>query len=65
VNPPGDGRRAQLLAAAQEVFIAKCYHGAGMDEIARAAKVSKPVLYQHFLSKRDLYLELLDLTSAP
>jgi AcrR family transcriptional regulator len=54
-------RRAQLLAAAQEVFVAKGYHGAGMDEIARVARVSKPVLYQHFPSKRDLYIELLDL----
>lgn len=31
-----------------------------MDEIAEAAGVTKPVLYQHFGSKRDLYLELLD-----
>jgi AcrR family transcriptional regulator len=56
-----DERRTQLLAAAQEVFVAKGYHSAGMDEIARLAKVSKPVLYQHFPSKRDLYIELLDL----
>jgi AcrR family transcriptional regulator len=60
VKPSRDERRAQLLAAAQEVFVAKGYHGAGMDEIAQVAKVSKPVLYQHFLSKRELYLELLD-----
>jgi AcrR family transcriptional regulator len=56
-----DERRAHLLAAAQEVFVAKGYHSAGMDEIARMAGVSKPVLYQHFPSKRDLYIELLDL----
>ena len=31
-----------------------------MDDIAEAAGVTKPVLYQHFTSKRDLYLELLD-----
>jgi AcrR family transcriptional regulator len=57
---PRDERRAQLLAAAQEVFVANGYHGAAMDEIADAAHVSKPVLYQHFPSKRDLYLALLD-----
>jgi AcrR family transcriptional regulator len=57
---PRDERRAQLLKAAQEVFVANGYHGAAMDEIAETAHVSKPVLYQHFPSKRDLYLALLD-----
>ena len=49
-----------MLAAAQEVFVANGYHGAAMDEIAETAHVSKPVLYQHFPSKRELYLALLD-----
>ncbi|CAM3202118.1 HTH-type transcriptional regulator EthR [Arthrobacter ulcerisalmonis] len=57
---PRDERRAQLLAAAQEVFVANGYHGAAMDEIAETARVSKPVLYQHFPSKRDLYMALLE-----
>ncbi|MGO4385692.1 TetR/AcrR family transcriptional regulator [Specibacter sp. RAF43] len=57
---PRDERRAQLLASALEVFVNNGYHGAAMDEIAETAKVSKPVLYQHFPSKRDLYLALLD-----
>lgn len=57
---PRDERRAQLLSAALEVFASNGYHGAAMDEIAEAAHVSKPVLYQHFPSKRDLYLALLD-----
>ena len=57
---PRDERRAQLLAAAQEVFVANGYHGAAMDEIAETAHVSKPVLYQHFPSKRELYIALLD-----
>ncbi|WP_230854720.1 TetR/AcrR family transcriptional regulator [Arthrobacter terrae] len=57
---PRDERRAQLLAAAQEVFVANGYHGTAMDEIAETARVSKPVLYQHFPSKRELYLALLD-----
>ena len=57
---PRSARRAQLLAAAHEVFAASGYHAAAMDEIAIAAGVSKPVLYQHFPSKLELYLALLE-----
>jgi AcrR family transcriptional regulator len=53
-------RRKQLLAAAQEVFVANGYHAAAMDDIAERAGVSKPVLYQHFPGKLELYLALLD-----
>lgn len=60
VRLPRSARRAQLLAAAQAVFVDRGYHAAGMDEIADRAGVSKPVLYQHFPGKRDLYLALLD-----
>ena len=58
---PRDERRAQLLVAALEVFTAAGYHSAAMDEIADRANVSKPVLYQHFPSKLDLYLAVIDL----
>jgi len=58
---PRDERRAQLLTAALEVFTSAGYHAAAMDEIADRAGVSKPVLYQHFPSKLDLYLAVLDL----
>src|SRR5450755_859077 len=57
---PRQARRRQLLGAAQEVFVAQGYHAAAMDEIAERAGVSKPVLYQHFPGKLDLYLALLD-----
>jgi AcrR family transcriptional regulator len=57
---PRPARRQQLLAAAQEVFVAQGYHSAAMDDIAERAGVSKPVLYQHFPSKLELYLGLLD-----
>lgn len=57
---PRDERRAQLLSAALEVFTSAGYHSAAMDEIADRAGVSKPVLYQHFPSKLDLYLAVLD-----
>ena len=58
---PRDERRALLLSAALEVFTAAGYHSAAMDEIADRAGVSKPVLYQHFPSKLELYLAVLDL----
>ena len=57
---PRRERRAQLLASALEVFVAHGYHAAAMDDIADRAGVSKPVLYQHFPGKLELYLALLD-----
>lgn len=60
VRLPRHARRAQLLTAAREVFVVQGYHAAAMDDIADHAGVSKPVLYQHFPSKLDLYLALLD-----
>ncbi len=56
---PRTARRAQLMAAARDVFVTRGFHAAGMDEIAERAGVSKPVLYQHFPGKLDLYLDLL------
>ena len=57
---PAARRRRQLLDVAQEAFADAGFHGTSMDDIADAAGVTKPVLYQHFPSKRDLYLELLE-----
>ncbi len=57
---PRRERRTQLLGSALEVFVAQGYHAAAMDDIAERAGVSKPVLYQHFPSKLELYLALLD-----
>jgi AcrR family transcriptional regulator len=57
---PRSARRKLLLEAAQAVFVANGYHAAAMDDIAVRAGVSKPVLYQHFPGKLDLYLALLD-----
>jgi AcrR family transcriptional regulator len=57
---PRNARRAQLLDSALEVFVAQGYHAAAMDDIAERAGVSKPVLYQHFPGKLELYLALLD-----
>lgn len=57
---PRAQRRAQLLEAAQTVFVRTGYHATAMEDIADEAGVSKPVLYQHFPSKHELFLELLD-----
>jgi AcrR family transcriptional regulator len=52
-------RRAQLLRVARRLFARDGYRGASMESIAEAAGVTKPVLYQHFSSKRALYDALL------
>ena len=57
---PADQRRLQLLEVARDRFAAQGFHATSMDEIAEAAGVTKPVLYQHFPSKRALYVELIE-----
>lgn len=57
-------RREQLLDVARSVFVAQGFHATSMDDIARGAGVSKPVLYQHFPSKVDLYRALLEVSAA-
>ena len=53
-------RREQILHAALVAFSHRGYHETSMVDIADAIGVTKPVIYQHFDSKRELYLELLD-----
>ena len=60
VRLPAAERRQQLIETAVTVFAERGLHGASMEDIADAAGVTKPVLYQHFASKRALFLELLD-----
>ena len=57
---PAPRRRRQLLSVALRVFAERGYHPTSMNDLAEAAGVTKPVLYQHFRSKRALYLELLE-----
>src|SRR4051794_880275 len=57
---PADERRRQLLEVACDLFARSGFHDTSMDDIAEAAGVTKPVLYQHFPSKRALYVELLE-----
>lgn len=60
VRLPAPERRRQLLDVALEVFADGGFHRTSMDNIADRAGVTKPVLYQHFQSKRALYRELLE-----
>ena len=53
-------RRRQLLEVARKVFGRRGYHTVTMDSVAREAGVTKPILYDHFPSKRELYLALLE-----
>ncbi|CAB4544094.1 unannotated protein [freshwater metagenome] len=57
---PAAERREQLLAVALDVFAGEGYHQTSMNQIAEAAGITKPVLYQHFVSKRELYLALIE-----
>lgn len=56
---PAARRRQQLLEVALQVFGELGFHPTSMNDVAEAAGVTKPVLYQHFRSKRDLYREVL------
>jgi len=55
----GERKRAAILDAAGEVFLAKGYVGTSMDEIAAVAAVSKQTVYKHFRDKEALFHELI------
>jgi AcrR family transcriptional regulator len=57
-------RRAAIVRAAVEVFASRGYGSPGMAEIAEAAGVTRAVLYDHFSSKRDLFISALNEQSA-
>jgi AcrR family transcriptional regulator len=57
---PAPARREQILDVSVQVFAHRGFHATSMNDVADAAGVTKPVLYQHFDSKQDLYLALLD-----
>lgn len=56
---PAEQRRQQILEVAVDVFADKGYHATSMNDVAEAAGVTKPVLYQHFPSKREMFIEIL------
>jgi AcrR family transcriptional regulator len=54
-------RRARVLDAAARVFAEQGYDRASIEQIAELAGITKPVIYHHFASKRDLYIALVEL----
>ncbi|MBU6330348.1 MAG: TetR/AcrR family transcriptional regulator [Acidobacteria bacterium] len=59
IRLPAKARRQQLLDTSLTTFARLGYHDSSMNDIADSAGVTKPVLYQHFESKRELFLQLL------
>lgn len=57
---PAPARREQILDVSVQVFAHRGFHSTSMNDVAEAAGVTKPVLYQHFDSKHDLYMALLE-----
>lgn len=53
-------RRDQLVGVAKGVFAEFGYLGASIEEIAARAKVSKPIVYEHFGGKEGLYAVVVD-----
>jgi len=53
-------RRAQLIEVGRTVFAERGYEATSVEEIAARAKVSKPVLYDHFKGKEGLYAVVVD-----
>ncbi|HEY1216234.1 MAG TPA: TetR/AcrR family transcriptional regulator [Bryobacteraceae bacterium] len=58
VRVSGSERKRIILEQALELFASRGFHGVSVDEIAAASKITKPVLYDHFASKQDLYIQV-------
>lgn len=56
----GVERREQLIQVAKQVFATRGFDGASMEEIANKAKVSKPIVYEHFGGKEGIYAVVVD-----
>lgn len=52
-------RREVILQKAKDAFAARGYAATSLDDVAAAAGVTKPVVYDHFASKRELYFALM------
>ena len=53
-----------MLDTAAKLFAVHGYAGATTSQIAKAAGVTEPIIYRHFLSKRDLFIALIERTGA-
>jgi AcrR family transcriptional regulator len=56
---PAPERRETLIRAASELFAQRGYDHVSLDQVAERAGVTKVIVYRHFGSKKDLYLQLL------
>ncbi|HLS03794.1 MAG TPA: TetR/AcrR family transcriptional regulator [Actinomycetales bacterium] len=56
----GKERREQLLAVSRTLFAEKGFDGTSVEEIAARARVSKPVVYEHFGGKEGIYAVVVD-----
>ena len=56
----GQERRAQLIEVGRSVFAELGYEAASIEEIAKRAKITKPVVYEHFGGKEGLYAVIVD-----
>ena len=54
-------RREVILDAARYAFAERGYHETSLDSVAERAGVSKALLYEHFSSKRELYVAMLEM----
>ncbi len=59
---PADKRRAQLLDSASKVFATRGYNGATTAELAKAAGISEPIIYRHFMGKKEMFIALVERT---
>jgi AcrR family transcriptional regulator len=57
-------RRAAIQSSALEVFAERGYHTTSIDDIARAAGISKALIYEHFASKQQLHADLLEVQAS-
>jgi AcrR family transcriptional regulator len=60
---PRDVRLQQVLSLAEELFAEHGYSAASMDELARRADVSKPMIYNLVGSKEELFRTCMDRTA--
>lgn len=56
----GQERRAQLLEVGRSIFAERGYEATTVEEIAARAKITKPVVYEHFSGKEGLYAVIVD-----
>jgi len=57
---PAAARREQLIAVGRQLFAERGFDATSIEEIAARAKVSKPVVYEHFGGKEGLYAVVVD-----